>query len=198
MQLHRSDTPTRAVYAYRLYDEHSGTYHPIAYNDPCAYRRLSLCQGLVVGYESAKVRLSSVTSYQFLDDRMTPRPGLHAALAVHTRAEPARTCGHSGYRRAQCRPRSTLAVAVRRLRIRQAARHVVTRNLQARRHRRSYTGQRQQAHPRPVSRQRHRNRHRQLRHRQRFPHTGLRRGALSRVVGKARKMDADGRTALRL
>ncbi len=58
-------------YAYRLYDEHSGTYHPIAYNDPCAYRRLSLCQGLVVGYESAKVRLSSVTSYQFLDDRMT-------------------------------------------------------------------------------------------------------------------------------
>ncbi len=58
-------------YAYRLYDDDTGEYHPIDYNDPCGYRRLNLCEGLVVKYRGGKVHLSSVTSYQYLDDRMT-------------------------------------------------------------------------------------------------------------------------------
>lgn len=58
-------------YAYRLYDDDTGEYYPIDYNDPCGYRRLNLCEGLVVKYRGDRVHLSSVTSYQYLDDRMT-------------------------------------------------------------------------------------------------------------------------------
>lgn len=58
-------------YAYRLYDDATGGYSPINYNDPCGYRRLNLCEGLVIKYRGESVRLSSVTSYQYLDDRMT-------------------------------------------------------------------------------------------------------------------------------
>lgn len=58
-------------YAYRLYDDATGDYSPIDYNDPCGYRRLNLCEGLVIKHRGERVHLSSVTSVQYLDDRMT-------------------------------------------------------------------------------------------------------------------------------
>ncbi len=58
-------------YAYRRYLPEEQRYEPIAYNDPSGYERLTLSEGLVLKYESEHVRLSSATSYQFLDDCMT-------------------------------------------------------------------------------------------------------------------------------
>lgn len=58
-------------YAYRHYNSDTATYDPIAYNDPSGYERLSINEGFVAKYEGDKVRLSSVTSYQYLDDTMT-------------------------------------------------------------------------------------------------------------------------------
>lgn len=43
----------------------------IAHNDPCAYERNALLDGLTLRYRGGRVLLESVTSYQFLDDRMT-------------------------------------------------------------------------------------------------------------------------------
>lgn len=42
----------------------------IACNDPCEYERLSVTEGLTVRHAGERVALESVTSYQFLDDRM--------------------------------------------------------------------------------------------------------------------------------
>ena len=58
-------------YAYRHYIPSEQRYEPIAYNDPSRYERLSITEGFVAKYEGEKVRLSSATSYQFLDDCMT-------------------------------------------------------------------------------------------------------------------------------
>lgn len=43
----------------------------IACNDPCAYERLSVMDGLTVRRTGDRVAFESVTSYQYLDDRMT-------------------------------------------------------------------------------------------------------------------------------
>lgn len=58
-------------YAYHHYDRASGEYAPIAYNDPSGYERLTVSEGFVAKYEGERVRLSSVTGYHFLKDRMT-------------------------------------------------------------------------------------------------------------------------------
>ncbi|MDE6861643.1 MAG: TonB-dependent receptor plug domain-containing protein, partial [Alistipes sp.] len=34
-------------YAYRLYDDATGAYSPIDYNDQCGYRRMNICEGVV-------------------------------------------------------------------------------------------------------------------------------------------------------
>ena len=43
----------------------------IAYNDTCFYRRISLMDGLTVTKRYSRWSLSSITSYQYLDDNMT-------------------------------------------------------------------------------------------------------------------------------
>lgn len=43
----------------------------IACNDPCAYERTSLTEGFTVRHRGREAALESVTSYQYLDDRMT-------------------------------------------------------------------------------------------------------------------------------
>ena len=58
-------------YAYHHYDAANGSYAPIAYNDPSGYKRWTLNEGLVAKYEGRNIRLSSITSYQLLDDAMT-------------------------------------------------------------------------------------------------------------------------------
>ncbi len=58
-------------YAYHHYIPQSDSCEPIAYNDPSGYERLVINEGFVAKYEGEKVRLSSVTSYQLLDDKMT-------------------------------------------------------------------------------------------------------------------------------
>ena len=58
-------------YAYHHFLRESGEYRPIAYNDPSGYERWSASEGFVAKYEDDKVRLSSVTGYHLLKDRMT-------------------------------------------------------------------------------------------------------------------------------
>ena len=58
-------------YAYHHYDPTTNKYAPIAYNDPAGYERLTLSEGIVAKYEGTDIRISSVTSYQYLDDTMT-------------------------------------------------------------------------------------------------------------------------------
>ena len=43
----------------------------IAYNDPSGYLRTSLSDGLTLRYDAPRYSLSSITSYQYLDDAMT-------------------------------------------------------------------------------------------------------------------------------
>jgi outer membrane receptor protein involved in Fe transport len=43
----------------------------VAYNDTCFYRRTSVMDGLTVSKRMERVDLSSITSYQYLDDNMT-------------------------------------------------------------------------------------------------------------------------------
>ena len=43
----------------------------IAHNDPCTYERTSLLDGLTFRRRGERVQIESITSYQFLDDRMT-------------------------------------------------------------------------------------------------------------------------------
>ena len=42
----------------------------IAYNDPSDYRRTNFNDGLTIRYEGEKFSVASITSYQYLDDRM--------------------------------------------------------------------------------------------------------------------------------
>ena len=57
-------------YAYRLYDVESGVLAPVNYNDKSAYNRLNITEALKVKYEADDYSLSSVTSWQYLKDRM--------------------------------------------------------------------------------------------------------------------------------
>ena len=56
-------------YAYALIDS-LNRHHSVEYNDVCQYKRFSVLDGLSVNFHGDKVDLSSVTSYQFLDDDM--------------------------------------------------------------------------------------------------------------------------------
>lgn len=58
-------------YAYHHYLPQSGWYEPIAYNDESSYKRLTINEGVVIKHKGEKVDISSVTSYQYLDDTMT-------------------------------------------------------------------------------------------------------------------------------
>ncbi|MBD5202384.1 MAG: TonB-dependent receptor [Bacteroidales bacterium] len=43
----------------------------VNYNDPCFYKRLTFTDGLTVKWDAEKFSLSSITSYQYIDDNMT-------------------------------------------------------------------------------------------------------------------------------
>ena len=57
-------------YPYAQYDSLSGKTLPINYNDYCGYRRNIISNGLQLKWHSAKIEISSATSYQYLDDKM--------------------------------------------------------------------------------------------------------------------------------
>ena len=57
-------------YAYRQFDTEQNRLNPIRYNDSCHYSRTSVIDGLVARYSGADVDFASVTSYQFLHDKM--------------------------------------------------------------------------------------------------------------------------------
>ena len=57
-------------YPYREYDTATGELAPLAYDDPCGYRRLNVTEGLKFKYMNENWTLSSVTSLQFLADEM--------------------------------------------------------------------------------------------------------------------------------
>lgn len=42
----------------------------INYNDPCGYERLSISDGLTIHYEQPRYAITSISSYQFSDDKM--------------------------------------------------------------------------------------------------------------------------------
>ena len=58
-------------YAYHPYNPTTHRYSPIAYNDPSGYERLTINEGLVAKYSGDKIRITSITSYSFLGDKMT-------------------------------------------------------------------------------------------------------------------------------
>ena len=57
-------------YAYRLYNSADNTLEPVNYNDECGYERTTISNGLSVSYNTGKHILSSVTTWQYLDDCM--------------------------------------------------------------------------------------------------------------------------------
>ena len=57
-------------YAYSLYDPVTGTTAPVNYNDKSGYRRTNLSYGLSFDYDGGSYLLSSVTTWQYLDDCM--------------------------------------------------------------------------------------------------------------------------------
>ena len=57
-------------YAYRQFDAEQNRLNPVRYNDSCHYSRTSVIDGLVARYSGADVDFASVTSYQFLHDKM--------------------------------------------------------------------------------------------------------------------------------
>ncbi len=58
-------------YAYHHYNPETKLCEYVAYNDPSGYERLAITEGFVAKYVGKRVQLSSVTSYQYLDDTMT-------------------------------------------------------------------------------------------------------------------------------
>lgn len=58
-------------YPYREYDFSESVLKPLAYNDPCGYKRLNVTDGIKFKYMPETFSLSSVTSFQFLSDKMT-------------------------------------------------------------------------------------------------------------------------------
>ena len=60
----------------------------IAYNDPSDYRRTNFNDGLTIRYEGEKFSVASITSYQYLDDRMNLDQDFPAALLFYTDTGP--------------------------------------------------------------------------------------------------------------
>ena len=58
-------------YAYHHYIPELQTIEPVAYNDPSGYERLTINEGFTARYDWNNITLTSVTSYQYLDDTMT-------------------------------------------------------------------------------------------------------------------------------
>lgn len=58
-------------YAYAPYGPITDICSLIAYNDPSGYERFTINEGFVAKHMGDKVNVSSVTSYQYLDDTMT-------------------------------------------------------------------------------------------------------------------------------
>lgn len=58
-------------YAYALYDPAGKVLNPVNYNDESGYVRTTISNGLSLNYQAPGFIFSSVTSWQFLDDRMT-------------------------------------------------------------------------------------------------------------------------------
>ncbi len=58
-------------YAYSLYDTLSKSVNPVNYNDFSGYERTTLSNGLSINYDAGSFLLSSVTSWQYLNDCMT-------------------------------------------------------------------------------------------------------------------------------
>ena len=54
-------------YAYALYNPDTQTMNPINYNDECGYKRTTFSNGLSLNYNTQKIQLSSVTTWQYLD-----------------------------------------------------------------------------------------------------------------------------------
>ena len=57
-------------YAYRQFDTEQNRLNPVRYNDSCHYSRTIVIDGLVARHSGADVDFASVTSYQFLHDKM--------------------------------------------------------------------------------------------------------------------------------
>lgn len=58
-------------FAYAMYDGATGRTLPIKHNDPNEYERFGLSEGLVFRYRLGDMMISSVTSCQFMNDKMT-------------------------------------------------------------------------------------------------------------------------------
>lgn len=58
-------------YAYHHYNAESAAIEPVSYNDPSGYERLTINEGFTARYNFGTMSLTSVTSYQYLDDTMT-------------------------------------------------------------------------------------------------------------------------------
>ncbi len=58
-------------YAYSLYNPETGKMNPINYNDECGYQRTTFSDGLSINYNTDKLQFSSVSTWQYLDDKMT-------------------------------------------------------------------------------------------------------------------------------
>ena len=57
-------------WAYGAYDKETGKLSPVAYNDASSYRRFSVSDGLVIKHYLPGATVSSITGYQYMDDRM--------------------------------------------------------------------------------------------------------------------------------
>lgn len=55
-------------YAYGYF--HDGTLDPVNYNDPSSYKRTLLSDGLTINYTAERFLLSSITTWQYIDDCM--------------------------------------------------------------------------------------------------------------------------------
>ncbi|MCD7968960.1 MAG: TonB-dependent receptor [Alistipes sp.] len=58
-------------FAYAYIDPETGTVGEVNHNDPCKYDRTGIINGTTVRYDGARFRFQSVTSYQYMNDRMT-------------------------------------------------------------------------------------------------------------------------------
>lgn len=58
-------------YAYHNYTPETGITQAVNYNDPSGYERLTINEGFVARYHNDNISVSSITSYQYLDDCMT-------------------------------------------------------------------------------------------------------------------------------
>ena len=58
-------------YAYSMFNNETNTLAPVSYNDPCQYKRLNVSEGVVVKIRSGNLQFSSVTGYQYTNDRMS-------------------------------------------------------------------------------------------------------------------------------